>query len=257
MKINVKSHESELKKLFSEIFSESSFFTDLIFSEKLCFSHCFAIKENNEIVSFLYGIEKDVRIEGDIKKCIYIYGVGTADKHRGKGYMRKLMEEIYTYFEDKNIEFLYLVPATEELFKMYEKMGYKTEFYLDKKTVELSNSDDIEITDGNYYKDYKEFSKDFRNIILMSEDDIKATLKYTTYSKIKNSGFLWESDRNTAYIRECILTDEDDLDTFLKYLGKKFEKAVITTIGKKPYAMLKPYRDFSFNIPCYTNMNFD
>lgn len=257
MRINVKSHESELKELFLEVFSENSSFVELIFSDVLFDSDCFAIKENNKIVSFLYAIKKDVKIGNEIKNCVYIYGVGTHKDYRKKGYMRMLLDEAYEYYEEKNIEFLYLVPANESLFKMYEKLGYKTNFYLEKKTVELNSSSDIKISDGDYYKDYKEFSKSFENIILMSQADIETTLKYTTYSKINKSGFLWESDRNTAYIRECFLYDENDLDCFLKYLAKDFETAIITQKGKTPYGMLKPYRDFSFNSDCYTNMNFD
>ena len=136
-------------------------------------------------------------------------------------------------------------------------MGYKTSFYLDKKKVELKDVFDVQISDGDYYKDYKEFSKSFENIILLSENDIKATLKYTTYSKINKSGFLWEHDEKTAYIRECLTDNEEDLKSFLNFLGKSFKSAVITKKGKTPYGMVKPYRDFSFTNECYTNMNFD
>lgn len=257
MRINVKSHETELKELFLEVFSENSSFVELIFSDILFDSDCFAIKENNRIASFLYAIKKDVKIENEIKNCIYIYGVGTHKDYRKKGYMRMLLDEAYEYYKDKNIEFLYLVPANESLFNMYEKLGYKTSFYLQKKTVELNNPCDALVSEGDYYKDYKEFSKKADNIILMSENDIETTLKYTTYCKINKSGFLWEKGRDTAYIRECFLDNENDLKSFLKYLAKDYKTAIITQKGKAPYAMLKPYRNFSFKKTCYTNMNFD
>lgn len=257
MKINVKFYETELKKLFCEVFSESNFFAELIFSEKLCNSYCFAKKEDNQIVSFLYGIEKIVRINDSFEKCIYIYGVGTKQEYRGKGLMRELMNETYDYFKDKNIKFLYLVPASKELFKMYEKLGYKTEFYLGRKTVKLENAENINVSEGDCYSDYINFSKKFDNIILMSDHDIKITLKYTKYTKIENSGFLWEGDGKTVHIRECFLKSEQDLNNFLRYLANYFETAVITRTGETPYAMIKPYSDFKFSGMRYTNMNFD
>lgn len=258
MKIDVKTYEKELKGLFCEIFSESSSFADLIFSEKLIFSHCFAIFESEKIVSFLYAIEKKFKVKSHIQNCIYIYGVGTVKTARNKGYMRSLLNEVYNYFMDKNTSFLYLVPAESSLFKMYEKFGFKTEFYLEREKVTLKKSAEIDIKAGDYTSDLTDFQNNFENVILLNESDIQITLGYTKYFKVNESGFLCEFRDKTAYIRESFIKSSEDLDKFLMYLGQNFNEAIITTSGTfTPYAMIKPYNNFSLTGSRYTNMNFD
>ena len=142
---------------------------------------------------------------------------------------------------------------------MYEKLGYKTEFFLNRYTAKLTEKTcNAVIKNGNYKNDYTDFSKKHDSIILMSDEDIDTTLNYTKYVKVNGSGFLYEESENEVYIRECFLQKKEDLDDFLAFLSKKYQKAHITEpFGNTPYAMIKPYGNFSFNSKAYTNMNFD
>ncbi len=264
MKINYCDYESKLKFLFKTIFKVTDKFCDMIFEKKLSKSDIFAQICDNELVAASYAIGFSVKIKKEIKKCIYIYGVGVMEEYRGRGLSKKLLLEIYEYYKDKNISFLYLVPENEGLFKMYEKLGYRTEFYLNKKDYDLSKIEASysEVLFGDYASDLEEYTlkrNDFEPVILRKKEDIEALMSYTIYKKVYDSGFLYETDGTTALVRESFIYSEKDLHSFLSYLRDcGYEKAVVTNYGneKIPYAMVKAYEQTEF-INGYTNMNFD
>ncbi len=262
MKISYSDYKNELKKLFKEIFKETDSFNEMIFEKKLSEADIFALFCNDEIACVTYAIHFMVKIKNEIKKCVYIYGVGVKEKYRGRGLSKEILSEIYSYYKDKNISFLYLVPADEGLFKMYEKLGYETAFYLYKKEFDLKNTENYfyNITSGDYDSDYEKYIEKFDTVILKNKTDREVSKWYTTYKKSGESGFLVEADENTVFIRESFIYDENDLFSFLSYLKNKgFDKAVVTNYGNKkiPYAMVKKYEQkFDFENG-YTNMNFD
>jgi len=263
-RLEYKKYEADLKDLFKKIFKVTDSFCDMIFEKKLSQSDIFAEIFDNKVVAFSYALDFFVKINDEVKKCIYIYGVGVKEDFRGRGLSKKLLNEIYEYYKDKNILFLYLVPADSGLFKMYEKLGYKTEFYLNKTVFDLNyvNEINFDITDGNYSKDLEKFLKTKKLFVLRKKDDIEAVLTYTSYKKSGKSGFLYEKDGTNALVREAFIWSERELYSFLSYLKKLgFEKAIVSNYGNKkvPYAMVKTYQeskktDFS---DAYTNMNFD
>lgn len=263
MKINYYEYESKLKFLFKTIFKVTDKFCDMIFEKKLSKSDIFAQICDNRLVAVSYAISFDVKINNEIKKCIYIYGVSVTEEYRGRGLSKKLLSEIYEYYKDKNISFLYLVPENEGLLKMYEKLGYKTEFYLNKTVFDLNRIEYLknDIVSGDYIFDFESYiiKNDFNPVILRKKEDIEAILSYTIYKKEGKSGFLYEADGKTALVRESFIYNENDLNAFLSYLKDfGYEKAIVTNYGnqKYEYAMVRKYEYISFKNG-YTNMNFD
>ena len=263
MIINYRENEKQLKSLFREIFLESEEFTNLIFEKKLSESDIFAIKEKNEIVSFAYGIHFDCKINNIFKKCVYIYAVGVRKEHRGKGLAGDIMNEIYEYYKDKNISFLYLVPANESLFQMYKKMGYDTVISLYYKNFNLDDISCVpyKLSDGDFKKDYKKYTENKNDFIVRSENDNEILLSYLKYKKVNESGFLYYTDKKErkAIVRESFIYDENDLLGFLSYLKENdIKNAEITNVkeNKRSYAMARKYEKTNLeNI--YTNVNFD
>lgn len=254
-------NKTELKELFKEIFHESDSFTDIIFEKKLSKSDIFTIKENGKILAFAYGIPCFYKTDDTLKNCIYIYGVGVRKEYRGKGYAKKIMDNISDFYKDKSIDFLYLVPATKELFFMYEKMGFDTVISLTSREYDLSTlkSVEYEVKDGDLKEDYKNFVKNKNNVILRSDNDNDILLSYLTYKKANNSGFLYYKENDTAIVRESFIFSENNLFEFLSYLKVQgIKKAKITQEkgDKTPYALVKKYKEINLkNI--YTTVNFD
>lgn len=64
----------------------------------------------------------------------YIYAAGVNPDYRKKGIMRQLEKAAQQFVKSQNADFISLIPQNEGLYKMYEKLGYKTAFYQGLKT---------------------------------------------------------------------------------------------------------------------------
>lgn len=254
------------KPLFQQIFSEDLQFCDRIFSHRL--NLVFDKRDGDEIASFLFAIPFTARFFDKEYSSVYVYGVGTVPEFRGKGYMKDIFIKMEEFF-GKEIDFYYLVPASENLFPMYEKLGYQTAFYLKKEMLfsEKNPSLEYEIYEAPeaFHTDYISWTNSFDTVILRQEDDSAFYLSQGKYYKIKNSGFYVESsdsDRQTAHIREAYFATEHTKACLLDFLAKQgYSKAIFTTSEPKtPYAMVKivnsslKMADFQNG---YTNLNFD
>jgi len=258
--------KEQYQALFQQIFKEDPAFCDKIFSHRL--DLVFDQREDGEIASFLFAIPFLARVKGKEYHAVYVYGVGTVPEARGKGYMREVFLKMEEFF-GKEIDFYYLVPASESLFLMYEKLGYETAFYLKKEMhfpeKNSALSYEIEEDSKEFHADYVKWTDSMDTVILRTEEDSSFYLSQGNYYKINNSGFYVEvsdSDRQTAHVRESYFENEHTTACLLDFLAKKgFEKAILTTPEPKtPYAMVKivnpslRIKDFQNG---YTNLNFD
>ena len=256
----------EYKPLFQQIFAEDDAFCDRIFSHRL--ETVFDKRDGKNIAGFLFAVPFIARIFGKEYQAVYVYGVATLPEYRGKGCMKEIFLKMEEFF-GKEIDFYYLVPASESLFSMYEKLGYETAFYLKKEMLfpEKNPSLDYEIkeTPEAFHTDYIRWTNSFDTVILRREEDTAFYLTQGKYYKIKESGFYVEvsdSDPATAHIRESYFANEYTKACLLDFLSKKgFRKAIFTTPEPKtPYAMVKiknsslTMADFKNG---YTNLNFD
>ncbi len=258
--------KEQYQALFQQIFKEDPVFCDKIFSHRL--DLVFDRKEDGNIASFLFAIPFSARVKGKEYSAVYVYGVGTVPEARGKGYMREVFLKMEEFF-GKEIDFYYLVPASESLFLMYEKLGYETAFFLKKEMLfpEKNSALEYEIKEipEAFHTDYLSWTNSFDTVILRTESDSSFYLSQGNYYKIENSGFYVESsefDRQTAHVREGYFEHEHTKACLLDFLAKKgFTKAIFTTPEPKtPYAMVKivnpslRIKDFQNG---YTNLNFD
>ena len=116
----------ELKLLWSICFSDTQEFIDNYFDS--LFEPCDVIvaRENGKIVS-MATIHKVEYVEKDRSKpCGYVYAVATRPEYRGKGYFKKVMSFAKKEAKKRGFIGLVTVPATQELDKLYKKIGYKT-----------------------------------------------------------------------------------------------------------------------------------
>lgn len=79
------------------------------------------IRIDGEIASSLFLLP--CKIGNYNGKCVYC--AMTKYAHRGKGYMKQLLDFSYDYCKENNIDFLFLVPAEKSLFDYYAKCGFE------------------------------------------------------------------------------------------------------------------------------------
>ena len=117
------------------------------------------IKIDGEIASALFLLP--CKIGNYNGKCVYC--AMTKYAHRGKGYMKQLLDFSYDYCKENNLDFLFLVPAESSLFDYYAKCGFHkfgiSRCYTLKDTPpsekdNLKYECEIELTDKNGLIDY-------------------------------------------------------------------------------------------------------
>jgi GNAT superfamily N-acetyltransferase len=111
----------QLLKLWKEVFGKYDGFWELFLDTAFMPDHCRCIVENGQPTAGLYWFDCSCNSE----KIAYVYAVVTDPRHRGKGLCRKLMEEVHTLLQARGYDSVMLVPADEDLRKMYRKMGYE------------------------------------------------------------------------------------------------------------------------------------
>lgn len=83
-------------------------------------SHRRALLHEGEVVSRLWLLDRQMRVGSATVRMAGIGGVRTEDEHRGKGYMRALMEDTLVYMREQgyDVSVLFGIPG------FYDKFGY-------------------------------------------------------------------------------------------------------------------------------------
>lgn len=117
------SHEiPALRQLWQEAFGDDDAFLDKFFATGYSQNRCRVVMREAQAVAALYWF--DCHWEG--KKLAYLYAVATAKAFQGQGLCRLLMEDTHRLLAQQGYVGAVLVPGSDSLFRMYEKMGYRT-----------------------------------------------------------------------------------------------------------------------------------
>lgn len=116
----LQSQTDELRALWQEAFGDDDVFLDQFFTYGFAPDRCRCLTVDGRVAAALYWF--DCSFEG--KPMAYLYGVATAKAFRGKGLCRALAENTHQHLKYLGYAGEVLVPAEENLFQMYEKMGY-------------------------------------------------------------------------------------------------------------------------------------
>ncbi|MBQ7116638.1 MAG: GNAT family N-acetyltransferase [Clostridia bacterium] len=129
MLTDVNRYKSSLKKLWADTFGDNEEYISLLFDCGYTPSECFAEIIDDEAVSALYLLTGKIKTGGKELEGRYLYAAATAESHRRKGLMEKLIKEAQEYVRAKGIAFISLVPANEELYRYYSKFGFDSLMY--------------------------------------------------------------------------------------------------------------------------------
>ena len=93
-------------------------------------------RENGRAVSAVYLLDGVLHIGEETYSAYYFYAAATHPDFRRRGYMEKIIRYCRGLCEARNIDFLILVPAGNDLYQYYSRFGFRANFYL--KTTELT-----------------------------------------------------------------------------------------------------------------------
>lgn len=110
----------QLLELWKDAFGEHQGFWEMFLETAFQQDHCRCLILDEQVAASLCWL--DCSWEG--KPVAYIYAVVTHPAYRNRGLCRRLLEEVHNLLKARGYTAAMLVPAQEELRKMYGKMGY-------------------------------------------------------------------------------------------------------------------------------------
>ncbi|MBQ8084279.1 MAG: GNAT family N-acetyltransferase [Clostridia bacterium] len=92
-------------------------------------------REDGKAVAGAYLLETTLHIGDDTYSAYYLFAAATHPDFRRKGYMGQIIRYCRTLCEERDIDFLVLVPTDNDLYKYFSRFGFRANFYL--KTTQL------------------------------------------------------------------------------------------------------------------------
>lgn len=117
-----------LKSLWREAFGDSDEFINSFFDTAFSPERSLAVMENGEVLAALYWFDCSLKE----RKIAYVYAVAVAKVHRGQGIGKELLKSAHRRLSDLGYAGAMLVPGDKELFRFYEKLGYRKAGYKSK-----------------------------------------------------------------------------------------------------------------------------
>lgn len=113
-------HIPALRSLWQEAFGDTEEFLDLFFSKAFSPDRCRCVLEEDTPLAALYWFDETCRGQ----PVAYLYAVATRKAYRGRGLCRELLTHTHQDLAGLGYGGALLVPANEDLARMYRKLGY-------------------------------------------------------------------------------------------------------------------------------------
>ncbi|MCM1153011.1 MAG: GNAT family N-acetyltransferase [Muribaculum sp.] len=131
-----------MKQIWQEIFKDKIEYVSLIFDKYYNERYFLTHEEDNNIVGILQAIPYSFRIIQEeiidhkcggnyskiLPKALYLCGLATLPEYRNKGIMQRLINRVISIAKEDNYDFVFLIPANENLVKYYSKLGFNRAF---------------------------------------------------------------------------------------------------------------------------------
>lgn len=108
-----------LRNLWQAAFGDEDAYLDIFFATAFDTNRCLLVEGAEAACYWL-----DCTCRG--RKIAYLYAVATAERSRGQGLCRRLLEETKKVLKNQDYAGILLVPGSESLRQMYQKLGFET-----------------------------------------------------------------------------------------------------------------------------------
>ncbi len=114
------------RELWKEIFCDTDKYIDFYFCEKAKRSKIYSRYENDQLAGMAFFTPYEMVYRGEFCICPYIVGVATREESRGRGHMRKNIEQGLNEFQQAGARLAFLSPADEQI---YRPLGFLPVYY--------------------------------------------------------------------------------------------------------------------------------
>lgn len=274
----------QLKNIWETCFDDVPSAIDIFFRQSFTFTDCYVYNNNNIPVAMLFIIPSNIIYKNICNSCGYFYACATLPQYRSNGIMQELIKYAIADCRDK-YDYFSLVPANENLFNYYKKLGFNKYFYINIASVNIkdiinTNQDNISffIPDARQLnhirKDY--FNNNFcyvdwnlphiNNVIMSSQIYGAKILGIKCSNKYGYAIFNKENDK--IFINELIC-HTDIFASLIKKISETYntQEFIIRThcnynplkgySNEKPYGMLYGELPISSDIKPYLGLAMD
>ncbi|MGN0560322.1 MAG: GNAT family N-acetyltransferase [Candidatus Fimenecus sp.] len=128
-----------LYALWAQAFGDSKDIIDAFFH--LCYApeNTLVAETDGQVRAALYLLENQLQTGENTYRAAYIYAAATEQSYRKNGLMSALLQYAAETAAQRQIDFLFLTPAEDGLFRYYGKRGFQTAFA--KQVVRISRAD--------------------------------------------------------------------------------------------------------------------
>ncbi len=231
-----------LKKLWKETFHDSDSVIDNFFEKTVIPENTVAVFDGERAVSALYALECGGKVGEKEINAYYIYGVSTLKEYRHQGLMKKTLNFIEFTAKERGVDALFLVPAEESLFKMYEKFGYEANIFYKETEIERFTLNDCYVKEEVSFNEYKKMQKNAIFPVFFLKKDVFCSFFYPA-----ENGINCFAVKDNGY---CVYENENGEITVHEFFGNK--KILLSEIFKRENANTLKLREYSENkdTPC-------
>lgn len=196
-------NKNDIYELWESVFGDSKNDIDLFMEESFQNENTLVCYDTEKLVSMLFLLPEEICFKGKAYPAYYIYAAATKPAYRKQGIMGKMLDFADGVCKNRNIPFLFLVPANDRLFDYYNKFGFRTAIY--KKTIAMS------------YETAKKY---------FTQSDFKPQFgsDVTRIAELKDEVFC---NQNDSYIK----WRQNEISLFQKYLISSGGKIVTSDYG--------------------------
>lgn len=248
--------KENIKRLWMECFGDSPEYADMYFTQVYRDDNALEFRnEEGRTVSSLQLADYEMRIADRHARLCYIGGAATARRHRGRGYMSRLMLQALDTARERGAMMAALIPAHDWLYFFFERFGFSNVYLTDRQCFTSFHPFPTELkyhpVDDPYapevydsFRRYEEAGpggvfhtkRDFLNIL----DDLKfrpgGTFVAVGRDDTPVAGMAWAFDRERfIQVNELLGIDEDARTAALRALRKQFPD--------RPFTVLAPAAD--------------
>ena len=138
-------YKEKMYSLWQSCFGDDGETIDMFFKNSFSYENAVICTDKAEVVSQLFLLPEKLSLGEKEYFAYYIYAAATAESYRKQGIMGSLLEFTSALAADRKTDYLFLVPATENLFDYYEKFGFYKALYAEKTVFKLAGGEPLDI----------------------------------------------------------------------------------------------------------------